>query len=276
MSTKNLARTPLEAGHYDGKNQRRNGKNHAPRRTVRQQERQAEKAYEPEDMDFHVDEPSTRTRNSDKLGAVKRWIMSQCGRPWNKVYSEIAERFDFNTMAGRHILLHLKQYVDFGYDHELYSRWRGGPREFPSRWSPCYVDKNGLLQRNKNYRQPSDKQKENRRQAQAVYERKKKIDAWMNGRSIGREGGLLFWYTFETREVTEWCEDPNCRREHQHSGDRRLCVQYTGKAEPFRFHIKKITQVVRGEKLSKKDMEFLNSFPEETRPGCTVINGRVY
>ena len=83
----------------------------------------------------------------DKLNPIKRWLAKQVGRPWEKVYSQICKTFDPSSLAGRHILDHIKNYVqnkptDNIYDFSKYVEvWRE-PKRFPG---TLYVDKKGFL-----------------------------------------------------------------------------------------------------------------------------------
>lgn len=40
----------------------------------------------------------------DKLAPAQRWLASQVGRPWDKVYSELRAQFDSRTIAGAHVV----------------------------------------------------------------------------------------------------------------------------------------------------------------------------
>ena len=69
---------------------------------------------------------------------MMRWLESQCGRPWSKVYAEVCERFDTRTTAGRHIV----------HDHLLGSVWQGGiVRDEVQRDRHFIVDRHGILRR---------------------------------------------------------------------------------------------------------------------------------
>lgn len=273
MSTKRLARTPLEAGHYGGKNSRTHGKNHVKRKAVRAKERAVIGSYKDEDSDTHVDEPSTRTRNSDKLGAVKRWVLSQCGRPWNKVFSEIAEKFDFKTMAGRHILTHIKGYVNFRKPHE-----RTGSTNGIDHWYPAFVNDAGILMRNRNYRHYGTSPQAKRRKAerQAEYAKRQEIKEWQKGRHLGREGGLLFWYEITLRHDIVWCEDKSCWRKHSFDKNaKRDCPHFDGSQSNYRFHIEKRMKAERISKLTKAEMAFFHELPDLLKPSFHVENGYV-
>jgi hypothetical protein len=49
---------------------------------------------------------------SDHLGPLRRLLRSKVGQPWNDVYSELCQRLDDNTMAGRHVIGHIWDYVE--------------------------------------------------------------------------------------------------------------------------------------------------------------------
>jgi hypothetical protein len=48
---------------------------------------------------------------NEHLGPLRRYIESQVGRPWDRVYSEICERIDCGNVVQKHILTHLFEYV---------------------------------------------------------------------------------------------------------------------------------------------------------------------
>lgn len=115
MSTKNLARTILEAGrvakHYRCK-----------RREVTRKQRTRLRAYMARagnSADLFDAEPIYEPRRNrgpqaDKLGAPRRWLRSQVGRPWVKVEAEMLSKFSPRTLAGRHIVFeHLLREVNF-------------------------------------------------------------------------------------------------------------------------------------------------------------------
>ncbi len=56
--------------------------------------------------------PRRKTKRlSDHLNPIKRLLRSKVGKPWNEVHSELNARLDSNTMAGRHVLDHVNDYV---------------------------------------------------------------------------------------------------------------------------------------------------------------------
>jgi hypothetical protein len=48
---------------------------------------------------------------NEHLGPLRRYVQSQVGRPWDRVYSEICERVDRGNVVQKHILTHLFDYV---------------------------------------------------------------------------------------------------------------------------------------------------------------------
>ena len=112
MSTKNLARVPLEAGNTR--------QYHYVRWVQRRQHRHEAKVFCHRAM---VDSqwcemipapvaPERRNRrglsrselHADAIGPVRAWIFAQVGRIWDDVYREIRRRFDTRTLAGWHIV----------------------------------------------------------------------------------------------------------------------------------------------------------------------------
>lgn len=85
---------------------------------------------------------------ADKLTPVYRWICKQTGRKWNDVYSEICEKFDKHSLAGRHILEHIDAWVD---RHDEGPTWYYS--SFSETWYPLHaydfiVDDEGILRHN--------------------------------------------------------------------------------------------------------------------------------
>lgn len=106
MAKRNIARTAIEGG--------RNKSNRFHEHQEDVSERQMYRNYCREVIsDPETDEPSGwKAKHStgrsyrefdDKLQPVMRWLNSQIGRRWDDVFSEISERFDKRTLAGRHI-----------------------------------------------------------------------------------------------------------------------------------------------------------------------------
>lgn len=67
-------------------------------------------------------------RFTDVLGPLRRFLRSNLGRPWNKVYSELCENLDRRKVTGQHIFDHLRSEVATdcfeGQDRKVYQvRW---------------------------------------------------------------------------------------------------------------------------------------------------------
>lgn len=82
--------------------------------------------------------------SGDRLLPLRRYLASQVGRPWNKVYSEICAVNDRRGIRGFHLLSHLKDYVQIKPDPAAAA---DGRRSW--HWTPFYVDRHGLLKTEK-------------------------------------------------------------------------------------------------------------------------------
>jgi hypothetical protein len=59
---------------------------------------------------------------NENLAPLRRYLRSQVGRPWNKVYSEICQHMNRNSAVQLHIWQHLMQYVCVDEHHEGHGR----------------------------------------------------------------------------------------------------------------------------------------------------------
>jgi hypothetical protein len=133
MSKKNLARSTLEGGRSGFNRDERRRSNAVARRKARAVSRGLCCRIDPERSQYAPRLPVHRSFD-DKLSPAFRWLESQVGRPWNKVQSELVQRFDTRTTAGRHILFcHLLPSIE--------------PVPYASRFHPVYVDRHGMLRR---------------------------------------------------------------------------------------------------------------------------------
>ena len=118
--------------------------------------------YDPNDEyeDFPLREPASRGRGTkhftDLLGPLVKFLQSNVGRPWDKVYSELCAHLDRRKTTGRHVFEHLEQYVEVncfvGDNGKIYARQNSyGIRLIGSDASiNYYVDpRNGLLRKEK-------------------------------------------------------------------------------------------------------------------------------
>ncbi len=68
---------------------------------------------------------------NENLAPLRRYLMRQVGRPWNKVYSEICRTIDTRSAIGLHVLQHLEQFITldaFMQDGVVCERSWGGTR----------------------------------------------------------------------------------------------------------------------------------------------------
>jgi hypothetical protein len=147
MSTKNLARTVIEGGrtNHDKYNRR------ISLREFRNNNRRYCYAVKVGDIDFEAEVEPERIWNyrfrdeihADKTRPCERFLASRAGRLWDDVVSEIVERFDTNTLPGRHIVYeHLMNRVEkVDSPHYLMGWFRyGGPK--------FWVDDVGVIHHN--------------------------------------------------------------------------------------------------------------------------------
>ena len=85
---------------------------------------------------------------NENLAPLLRYLRSQVGRPWDKVYGEICQRINRDSAVQLHIWQHLVQYACTD-PHVICGDVTGRPSR---RWFPFYVDpKCGLLRENPEY-----------------------------------------------------------------------------------------------------------------------------
>lgn len=83
------------------------------------------RAVEWVDADSYPDSYRPRRQRTkyfdDLLSPLKRWLRAQVGRPWDKVWSELASGIDARSVVGRHLLDHVRCLVtsDSDYDATL-------------------------------------------------------------------------------------------------------------------------------------------------------------
>lgn len=184
MSTKNIAKTAIEGG--------RTG--HYKRAVARdREERRAEERHflravklDPEAADGLVvrDEgPLSEVwgdeKFHDKLRPIYRFLSSNVGRPWSKVRSEVFEKFDSRTTAGRHIL----------FDHLLKSVNESGTDAGYERHRNFIVDAYGILREGKT-------SKFHRYNAPPPFpdDKRRAVAKWLGARKIGLCGDKLVWF----------------------------------------------------------------------------------
>ena len=89
---------------------------------------------------------------NEHLGPLRRYLQSNVGRPWDKVFSEIRAHINVNSVVQAHILTHVFDYVAVnvvlldGVPCHGDGRWYGRPLH--ERWGLFYVcPRTGLLRR---------------------------------------------------------------------------------------------------------------------------------
>jgi len=171
MSTKNLARTVIEGGRGGGNRRERRDSNVLERRWEAQTSARLLKGADAEAV-IYERRPSVPREFRDKLGPAQRWLAAQVGRPWNTVRSELTQRFDTRTTAGRHIL----------YDHLL-------PLVEGRRWpslTEFTVNGAGILQRKPPRRL--------RWKYERPYTPSAREQCWLAARRVGLRGRVYFWF----------------------------------------------------------------------------------
>lgn len=173
MSTKDLARTAIEGGRCGHYQMEVAAEAAGERAAARAFLRRA--AREPDAADDLVDPRRRPVRAcfSDKLSPVHRYLDRNCGRPWDKVRSELFARFDIRTTPGRHIL----------FDHVLRDV------EDEARWRPRFVvDRHGLLRK-------ASRQQRTRR----TWFDERPVFTWLAGRRVSRAGDRFAWWVVTKR-----------------------------------------------------------------------------
>lgn len=137
---------------------------------------------------------------NEYLSPLKRFVHSQLGRPWDKVFSEISERIVPGNTVQEHILLHLYQYIHVKVvkvpvtekfpcglkSKNAMSRWRGGYMT-PVGEGELYVDPDdGIIKKAK------------RRIHTLVSSRRERRSVWLDASHIcTQENGI--WYSVEAK-----------------------------------------------------------------------------
>jgi hypothetical protein len=90
---------------------------------------------------------------TDVLGPLYRFLLKQVGRPWDKVYSEIARELPKDTMQNIHIYTHIWQFVERdvqiinGKPCHKGSSFDGFPIVSDGKYEQLYIDPNTKLLR---------------------------------------------------------------------------------------------------------------------------------
>jgi hypothetical protein len=196
MSKKNLARSTIEGGRSGYSKWDRRNSHHTERASERDYCRKITVDNERSDDDmFIVPKEKVYKDFYDKLGPMYRWLHSQVGKVWNNVKSEIHQKFDNRTTAGRHILHdHLLSSVEEVPDL-TYRRWYRSKDDYTKSTyiNDFYVDDEGLLQ-NKTYI-PREHNSIPKFNTQSIIN-------WLHGCTVGKIDNKFYWFVpvFKTKK----------------------------------------------------------------------------
>lgn len=135
---------------------------------------------------------------SENLNPLYGLVRKNVNRPWNKVYSEICQNFNKDSVINQHILTHLFDFVDTKTKLDakgkvLVHYWGGRWRELKDTWADYYVHpRTGILTFNKykeSWKAARRKAQEERRKAEAAKE------VWLNDLHVAQ---LIDGQWFET------------------------------------------------------------------------------
>jgi len=124
---------------------------------------------------------------NENLAPLRRYLRSQVGRPWNKVFSEISAGIDRRNTVQQHIHQHIDDYIAINVgtrDGRLVDLGNGGQcnRGFGELGQELYVDPNsGLIRINKAYHAWRHEAVDRREQAQAQLIARRRI---LNDRTV--------------------------------------------------------------------------------------------
>jgi len=178
VSTKNLARTVIEGGRYFFNSWERRHSHAVARAADHVVAARARAGDDPDALVWPEPKP-VRKEFHDKLSPAEQWLRAQTGRPWWKVRSEIAARFDVRTLAGQHIV----------FDHLLPGRWDRDGTWRVSRDNRFFVDRHGILRVDvRPFASGLKRGKEFRDRREAERAR-----AFADGRRIAVRGTHIYW-----------------------------------------------------------------------------------
>lgn len=166
MATRNLSRTIIEGGrHYQSS---------ADRKFRNRRRRRVRFDDDGDPIGRQPDPGLGCLYHHDRLGPLTRWLRRQTGRPWNKVYQELSERYDARSLKGWHLREHLQSEVERTREDARWDRWT------------FRVDAHGFLRENREHSRRHDSPMQRRREAQAA-------GAWARDRRVIVHGEALFW-----------------------------------------------------------------------------------
>jgi len=235
VSRKDLSRTVIEGGRYYHNCFFRRASHGMERATTRDWLDRV--GNDVDEAEASSPEPIWRVHKMfrDKLGPAHRWLVAQVGRPWDKVHSELRQRFDTRTTAGRHVVE----------DHMIaWVRRYDEIRYYTTRYD-LVIDRYGIL------RKPLYKRKRKKD--------KKAIRAW----AANRVCALTYrgWWWFERTPLGR-CETSACREEHHH-------IKMLDSWETQRYH--ELTLVSHGP-MTRGDRRQLDRLPAHERAKLVIAS----
>lgn len=178
MATKNISRSIIEGGRAKRNKEDRYLSNKNHRANNREYAYKARTLTDADELGTAPKRDKVYKAFDDKLAPVFRWLGSQLGKKWDKVYSELRTKFDVRTTAGRHIVYdHMLGSIILQPTDRLHDVFGGRS------WSKYnfYVDSKGFLRRYPRKQRNKDKL------------RRIDVSKWANGRRVMDHGTSLFW-----------------------------------------------------------------------------------
>lgn len=177
MATKNLARTVVEGGQSRSSGIDRREATRAERHVTNAVLRRA-----CVDLDGFLGTPLPQRKRmyrefADKLAPARRWLMSQVGRNWNRVRSDLTRRYDRRTTKARHLL-----------DDHLLSDVE--PLKYVPKYPDFLIAPDGTITRGEPRTRYGSYGRDRVRQTITADE----LRVWLASRRIGRRGRHLYWY----------------------------------------------------------------------------------
>lgn len=123
--------------------------------------------------------PKTKHFN-ETLSPLKRYLASNIGRPWDKVYSEISEHLKPTSTVQQHVRDHLQDFVATKTRMKagivMVTPRYGGERQLEDDWRLYYVHpRTGLLRKNEHYKRMALRRREERQKAEIELAKRMRI-----------------------------------------------------------------------------------------------------
>jgi hypothetical protein len=178
MATKDLSRTVIEGGRGSYNKRERYASNEMHRAQSRAFCHDVANLTDTDDADVAPKRKKVGKDFRDKLSPMYRWLKSQVGRAWHKIYAELVAKFDTRTVAGRHVVFsHLLSDVTLQ------------PTDARERyWGNFYVDPHGILRLH-----PHNSWNRRARYRDRSHPSADEINGWVAGRRVMDYGTTLFW-----------------------------------------------------------------------------------